>query len=67
MDTNIIRQLIEMFEKSGITDMELEAEGIKMKPGKRLVKLQQLTRPPQLSTLHRPRGRRKNRSPPANR
>ena len=34
MDTNIIRQLIEMFEKSGITDMELEAEGIKLKLGK---------------------------------
>ena len=36
MDTNIIRQLIEMFEKSGITDMELEAEGIKLKIGKKV-------------------------------
>ncbi len=36
MDTNIIRQLIEMFEKSGITDMELEAEGIKLKLGKKV-------------------------------
>lgn len=36
MDTNIIRQLIEMFEKSGITDMELEAEGIKLKLGKNM-------------------------------
>ena len=35
-DTNIIRQLIEMFEKSGITDMELEAEGIKLKLGKKV-------------------------------
>ena len=64
-DTNIIRQLIEMFEKSGITDMELEAEGIKLKLGK---KVSEASTAAPLNILHRLRsGRRKNSGPPANR